>query len=49
MKEYEWRGFRYQIADSDLKYYPGAVEVKKPETKAKEEPKNKASQEKENK
>lgn len=49
MKVYEWRGHHYQIADSDLKYYPGAVEVKEPKTKAKEEPKNKASQEKDNK
>lgn len=50
MKIYEWRGFQYQIADEDLKFYPGAVEVKEKkvetETKAKEAPKNKASQKK---
>lgn len=38
LRNYKWRGFTYQIADEDLKNYPGAELV---ETKAKEEPKNK--------
>lgn len=51
MKTYEWRGFRYQIADEDLIFYPGAVEVKpeKPAEKAKETPKNKSGEAKKNK
>ena len=27
MKEYKWRGLTYQIADEDLKFYPGAEPV----------------------
>lgn len=43
MKEYSWRGFTYQIADEDLKFYPGAVPVHpEPEEKADATPKNKA-------
>lgn len=43
MKIYKWRGYMYQIADEDLKYYPGAEEVK-PEAKAKKAPANKSRQ-----
>lgn len=43
MKEYKWRGLTYQIADEDLKFYPGAEQVNaEPETKAAPQPKNKA-------
>lgn len=48
MKNYEWRGFVYQIADEDLEKYPGAVPVEekkedpKPETKEKKAPLNKS-------
>ena len=49
MKNYEWRGFTYQIADEDLEKYPGAVPVEekkkedpKPETKEKKAPLNKS-------
>ena len=45
MKIYKWRGYMYQIADEDLKHYPGAVEVTdKPEAKAKKAPANKSRQ-----
>lgn len=27
MKEYKWRGLTYQIANEDLKFYPGAEPV----------------------
>ncbi len=42
LKEYKWRGYTYQIADEDLKYYPGAKPINKPEAKAKKAPANKA-------
>ena len=38
IRNYKWRGFTYQIADEDLKNYPGAELI---EVKAKEAPKNK--------
>ena len=38
MNIYKWRGYTYQIADEDLKYYPGA-ELVKPEKTEKEAPK----------
>ncbi len=42
MKEYRWRGLTYQIADEDLKSYPGAEQVSpEPEAKAAPQPKNK--------
>ena len=39
MREYEWNGRTYQIADEDLCSYPGAVPTQK--QKAAEAPKNK--------
>ena len=35
LREYEWRGSTWQIADEDLVRYPGAVPVWKPEEKEK--------------
>lgn len=51
LKEYIWNGKTYQIADEDLRYYPGAVPVKdevpvepEPQTKNKKAPANKSRQ-----
>ena len=45
LKEYKWRGKTFQIADEDLKFYPGAVPVKpEPQTKITKAPKNKSRQ-----
>ena len=51
LKEYFWNGKTYQIADEDLKHYPGAVPVKEeapvkpePQPKAKKAPANKSRQ-----
>ena len=55
MKKYIWRGVTYQIAEEDLRKYPGAVPVepekpkateKEAEPKAKKAPKNKSRQKK---
>jgi len=43
MREYKWNGRTYQIADEDLKFYPGAEPVtKEPQLKADQQPKDKA-------
>lgn len=51
LKEYFWNGKTYQIADEDLKHYPGAVPAKEeapvkpePQTKSKKAPANKSRQ-----
>ena len=51
LKEYFWNGKTYQIADEDLKHYPGTVPVKgetpvkpEPQTKSKKAPANKSRQ-----
>ena len=53
MKIYKWHGITIQIADEDLKQYPGAVPVhekKKPEPKVKKQTaKNKSRKKPENK
>ena len=41
LKIYRWRGNTYQIAEEDLRLYPGAVPVE-PEKKAAKAPANKA-------
>lgn len=42
MKVYKWRGNTYQIADEDVRLYPGAVPVEAPKKKKEEAPKDKA-------
>ncbi len=46
LKEYEWNGRVYQIADEDVPKYPGAVPVEKkavePEAKKAKAPANKS-------
>lgn len=48
MKEYRWHGHTYQIAEEDLKNYPGAVPVKAeanaPQNKARKTVKNKSKE-----
>lgn len=42
LKEYEWRGGTWQIADEDLHFYPGAKLVEaEPKVKEKKTPANK--------
>ena len=50
LKIYKWRGYTYQIADEDLRLYPGAEPVEtKSKVKEKKTPANKSRRSPKNK